>query len=348
MKTKSIIITKFLFLLVVMFTSFSNLFAQVPEPDKSTSDALPSIFNRAKKTGKYNFDDRSSIQNNIKIAFLIWNQKGEFEKQMDYESRIQKQSQIKFTEICIEEIEKKIKTFTSSDLNINLLTYDAENEFFPTVFKFKEKEWKIKLEILINEAQNFKEKEWQKLEWQNEESEWCFIHNDLFPSKIYLKSNSYIISYKLPLSNQEVIKFAFNDLGIENLYLKNFIFIYSKATDNEKENDNYSSDVVASVRKNYEIVDRLDGNGGYLLGGRKVEDKKNIEYKCDEEGTVVVSIEVDRNGKVISATPGVQGTTNNSKCILDTARILALETKFNIDPKAPVSQMGKIIYRFSF
>ena len=91
----------------------------------------------------------------------------------------------------------------------------------------------------------------------------------------------------------------------------------------------------------------LDGDGNYLLGGRKALNKKKFLQDCNEAGIVVVSIEVDRAGNVIDATPGVRGTTNNSKCLLDPAKRAALATKFNKDGKAPFKQIGKIIYRFS-
>ncbi|GEQ85569.1 hypothetical protein ULMS_10770 [Patiriisocius marinistellae] len=91
----------------------------------------------------------------------------------------------------------------------------------------------------------------------------------------------------------------------------------------------------------------LDGDGNYQLGGRKALNKEKFVQDCNEAGTVVVSIEVDRNGKVISATAGVRGTTNNSSCLLEPAKRAALATKFNSDDKAPAKQIGKIVYRFS-
>lgn len=91
----------------------------------------------------------------------------------------------------------------------------------------------------------------------------------------------------------------------------------------------------------------LDGDGNYQLGGRRALNKEKYQQDCNEAGTVVVSIEVDRSGKVISATPGVRGTTNNSRCLLEPAKRAALATKFNADTKAPSKQIGKIIYRFS-
>lgn len=105
--------------------------------------------------------------------------------------------------------------------------------------KFKGREWKTNQKISIDKAQNFKEKEWQNFQWQKEESNWCFIDNDLLPSIISLKSNSHYTTVNLPLPNQEEITVAFNDLGIENPYLKNFVFNYS--TTMEKE-DFYNSD----------------------------------------------------------------------------------------------------------
>jgi len=91
----------------------------------------------------------------------------------------------------------------------------------------------------------------------------------------------------------------------------------------------------------------LDGDGNYRLGGRKALNKAKEIQKCNEAGRVVVSIEVDRSGKVISARPGVRGTTNNTRCLLDPAKKSALATRFNSDADAPAKQIGKIIYNFT-
>ena len=53
------------------------------------------------------------------------------------------------------------------------------------------------------------------------------------------------------------------------------------------------------------------------------------------------------DGNVIKATPGVRGTTNNTKCLLEPAKEAALATRFNSDDKAPSRQIGKIVYKFS-
>ncbi len=91
---------------------------------------------------------------------------------------------------------------------------------------------------------------------------------------------------------------------------------------------------------------RGTGVGNYQLAGRKVIAKPQPRYTCNEQGTVAVEISVDQNGRVINATPGVRGTTNSAKCLLDQARQAALNTKFDSSESAPDKQVGKIIYNF--
>ncbi len=95
------------------------------------------------------------------------------------------------------------------------------------------------------------------------------------------------------------------------------------------------------------------GNGGggtggnYRLTNRKALAKPKPTYDCNEEGKVVVQISVDKTGKVISARPGVKGTTNSASCLLRRAKEAALKTRFNSDSKAPTKQVGSIIYNFT-
>ncbi|WP_298780584.1 energy transducer TonB [uncultured Polaribacter sp.] len=90
------------------------------------------------------------------------------------------------------------------------------------------------------------------------------------------------------------------------------------------------------------------GSGGnYNLAGRKALLKPKEQPDCEEEGVVVVRIEVDKNGKVISAIAGVKGSTNTALCLLKPAKEAALNTTWNADLKAPTKQIGTIIYKFS-
>lgn len=88
------------------------------------------------------------------------------------------------------------------------------------------------------------------------------------------------------------------------------------------------------------------GTGGYGLNGRSLVNKGKVPQECNESGTVVVKIEVDKNGKVISATPGVRGTTNNNPCLLEPARKTAFMHKWNLDANAPSKQVGFVVVNF--
>ena len=88
------------------------------------------------------------------------------------------------------------------------------------------------------------------------------------------------------------------------------------------------------------------GGGGYGLNGRSLVSKGAVRQECNEDGRVVVRIVVDRNGKVIKATPGVKGTTNNAPCLLEPARKTALLHKWNLDSKAPSQQIGFVVVNF--
>ncbi|WP_190809700.1 energy transducer TonB [Flagellimonas sp. S3867] len=88
------------------------------------------------------------------------------------------------------------------------------------------------------------------------------------------------------------------------------------------------------------------GTGGYGLNGRSLVSKGKVQQECNEDGRVVVRIVVDRNGKVIQATPGVKGTTNNAPCLLEPARKTAFLHKWNLDSKAPSQQTGFVVVNF--
>jgi len=91
------------------------------------------------------------------------------------------------------------------------------------------------------------------------------------------------------------------------------------------------------------------GSGsGYGLNGRNLINKgKGYKQDCNEYGKVVVKIEVDRNGKVVRATPGVKGSTNTAACLLAPAKKSALSYKWNFDSNAPSKQIGFIIVNFN-
>jgi hypothetical protein len=89
------------------------------------------------------------------------------------------------------------------------------------------------------------------------------------------------------------------------------------------------------------------GGSGYSLGNRKALSKPAPKYTCDEAGKVVVEVTVDQTGRTISATAGIKGTTNTASCLLEQAKIAAMNTKWSPDSEAAAKQVGKIVYNFS-
>lgn len=85
---------------------------------------------------------------------------------------------------------------------------------------------------------------------------------------------------------------------------------------------------------------------GWGLKGRSIQAEGKEIQNCNEEGVVVVQIEVDQNGNVVKATPGARGTTSREPCLLEAARKTAFKHKWNADSNAPARQVGFIVVNF--
>lgn len=88
------------------------------------------------------------------------------------------------------------------------------------------------------------------------------------------------------------------------------------------------------------------GGVGFGLGGRGKISNKKFKQECNVEGLVVVEIRVNRNGKVIKATPGIKGT-NGTSCLFEAARKTALSFKFTPNNDAPNIQVGFVSINFA-
>ena len=88
------------------------------------------------------------------------------------------------------------------------------------------------------------------------------------------------------------------------------------------------------------------GGVGFGLGGRGKPSRQIYKQECNEYGLVIVRIEVNRDGRVVSATPGVKGSTNTDPCLLAPAKKIALSHKWPADAKAPAKQIGFVSINF--
>ena len=95
-----------------------------------------------------------------------------------------------------------------------------------------------------------------------------------------------------------------------------------------------------------------EGNGGkgngisVNLGGRGTIILPKPTYNSPEQGKIVVSIRVNREGKVTSAKAGAKGTTISEINLRQEAEIAARKTLFVSFPDGPEEQLGTISYVF--
>lgn len=88
------------------------------------------------------------------------------------------------------------------------------------------------------------------------------------------------------------------------------------------------------------------GASSYSLNGRSIVGSvPKPQYQQNVEGIIVVTIEVDATGKVISARAGAQGTTIGDASLRKAAEQAALKAKFNQIGGTTV-QTGTITYRY--
>lgn len=90
-----------------------------------------------------------------------------------------------------------------------------------------------------------------------------------------------------------------------------------------------------------------DSGIGYDLGGRKMVSTPTIVDKSQQTGKVAILVKVDRNGKVISATYSLKGSTTSDSYLVKIAKEAAMKAKFESDSNAPSEQTGRISFNFT-
>ncbi len=89
------------------------------------------------------------------------------------------------------------------------------------------------------------------------------------------------------------------------------------------------------------------GNGvDFSLAGRSMVKVKKPNNPTQEDGKVVVEIVVDKNGKVIRATPGARGSSTSNPTLQKIAKEAALEARFNVKADASAEQKGTMTFVF--
>lgn len=101
--------------------------------------------------------------------------------------------------------------------------------------------------------------------------------------------------------------------------------------------------------KNFKGAVTVEYNVNYVSGNKKVARHARTKlytpaYRAKEGGYVVVEVRVNRNGSVVSAVVKESSNSSLNDVALNAARNAG--TLFNIDPNAPVSNVGTITYTF--
>jgi len=89
------------------------------------------------------------------------------------------------------------------------------------------------------------------------------------------------------------------------------------------------------------------GNGNVRLSGRHLRSRPPVKNPCETaRGKVVISIDVNKDGKVVGTKFSLSGSTTSDDCLVATARQAAMKYTFDANPTAADIQTGSIVFIF--
>lgn len=218
---------------------------------------------KEEETELFIFSAEYRYNEEIKGDFEKWNDRREFEKSADYDKRLQEYSKAVFDSICYSVISYEIK---HNYWKMRLDTYDADKEEFPIICTFDDVIARIRYKVPIDMAKEFKEN-FNHDEFYGKGQMWeallrCdnFVYvtvpdrpddNELCPSTILFSLTPYVNrdrgtvrgdffnnadSIKVTFTSKaKPVAVRFNDLGLDNKYLANYVYVFKKG-----DNDIYS------------------------------------------------------------------------------------------------------------
>lgn len=280
----------------------------------------------------------------IKGDFEKWNDRREFEKSADYDKRLQEYSKAVFDSICYSVISSEIK---HNNWEMRLDTYDADKEEFPIICDFGDNiiariRYKVPYDMAKEFKQNFNHNEFYGNGQMWEALRRCdnFVYvtvpdrpdiNDLCPSTILFSLTPYIRwdnrgigtvrgdffhnadSIKVTFTSKaKPVAVRFNDLGLDNKYLANYVYvfkkgdndIYSKKEQNEKESKSKEEQNESESNKIFN-GDDVDQQPSFPGGTNALNTfiLSNLKYPVwaqekGIQGRVVVKFIVEKDGSI--------------------------------------------------
>lgn len=280
----------------------------------------------------------------IKGDFEKWNGRREFEKSADYDKRLQEYSKAVFDSICYSVISYEIM---DNNWEMRLDTYDADKEEFPIICDFGNNiiariRYKVPYDMAKEFKQNFNHNEFYGKGQMWEALRRCdnFVYvtepdrpeyNYLCPSTILFSLTPYIRwdnrgigtvrgdffnnadSIKVTFTSKaKPVAVRFNDLGLDNKYLANYVYvfkkgdndIYSKKEQNEKESKSKEEQNESESNKifNGDDVDQQPSfpGGTNALNTFIVSNLKYPVFAQEKgiQGRVVVKFIVEKDGSI--------------------------------------------------
>lgn len=260
---------------------------------------------------EYANSDKGKVMAQVKQDFAAWCQKGEFEKAADAEERLKTQSEKAFNEICTKALTRYANAYAQQAI---LGNYDTEKERFFLGFKYRGNKnldytdgqsfadgviGTCYYDVPVAEAPDFK-KEFEGFhDWGGDYfgqyyivSRWCFVNNFLVPKQLQL--NFYIgggqrawtrvmdlTYYKFDKTGKPIAEWpmqeasiAFDDLGIDNAYLKGFVY---KPSDGERKKS--LEELEAEAEQDTTIYERREDVTRMPFLGKKTPYGNGEEYQ---------------------------------------------------------------------
>lgn len=266
--------------------------------------------------------DKGNVMQKVKQSFCKWNEIKEFEKTTAYEQRLQHYSKLVFDSMCYNAIRERIGHYWQ----MNLEKYNADKEYFPITCNFKGIKDTVHVSVPIAEAPDFKKDFLCNKDYQTEKpmlrfGNFVYVQNAICPTTVlvnrvpywiegsrgdgHVNSNFFVNAdtARISFKNVQPLVVRFDDLGIKNRYLTNYVYVFAVLPmDAEMRDVDTDKLVNVDTDKVYDIVEQqpMFPNGPSALMKFISE---NTEYPVAARengvgGRVTVQFVIEKDGYV--------------------------------------------------
>ena len=291
----------------------------------------------------------------IERDFEKWNDRREFEKSADYDKRLQEYSKAVFDSICYSVISSEIM---DNNWEMRLDTYDADKEEFPIICDFGDNiiariRYKVPYDMAKEFKQNFNHNEFYGKGQMWEALRRCdnFVYvtepdrpeyNYLCPSTILFSLTPYIRwdnrgigtvrgdffhnadSIKVTFTSKaKPVAVRFNDLGLDNKYLANYVYVFKKG-----DNDIYSKKE-QKEKKSKSKEEQNESESNKIFNGDDVDQQPSFPGGTNALNTFILS---NLKYPVFAQEKGIQGRVVIKFIVEKDGSISNVEVDRSVDP----------------